>query len=112
MDGSFSMMFLGHNISLGYRNHTNILMRYSFLNPPKVFIFTIEFCSSQNCSYRLLVKAIYVQFFFWGSLVWLRMLRKSRSIVLDFLVCIYCSGDFRPSLFVLLFYSVINSLQH
>lgn len=28
VDGSFSMMFLGHNIALGYRNHTNILMRY------------------------------------------------------------------------------------
>lgn len=31
VDGSFSMMFLGHSISLGYRNHTNILMRYSSL---------------------------------------------------------------------------------
>ena len=30
---------------------------------PKVLFFTIEFCSSQNCSYCLLVKAIYVQFF-------------------------------------------------
>ncbi|XP_022962145.1 endoplasmic reticulum metallopeptidase 1-like isoform X2 [Cucurbita moschata] len=29
VDGSFSMMFLGHSISLGYRNHTNILMRIS-----------------------------------------------------------------------------------
>lgn len=28
VDGSFSMMFIGHSISLGYRNHTNILMRY------------------------------------------------------------------------------------
>ncbi|XP_008445498.2 uncharacterized protein LOC103488498 isoform X1 [Cucumis melo] len=29
VDGSFSMMFLGHSISFGYRNHTNILMRIS-----------------------------------------------------------------------------------
>ncbi|XP_022131778.1 endoplasmic reticulum metallopeptidase 1 [Momordica charantia] len=27
VDGSFNMMFLGHSISLGYRDHTNILMR-------------------------------------------------------------------------------------
>ncbi|GLT48038.1 hypothetical protein SLA2020_216800 [Shorea laevis] len=27
--GSFNMMFLGHSISLGYRNHTNIVMRVS-----------------------------------------------------------------------------------
>jgi hypothetical protein len=32
VDGSFSMMFLGHSISLGYRNHTNILMRISSMN--------------------------------------------------------------------------------
>ncbi|XP_010556155.1 PREDICTED: endoplasmic reticulum metallopeptidase 1 isoform X2 [Tarenaya hassleriana] len=31
VDGSFSMMFLGHSISLGYRNHTNVLMRISSL---------------------------------------------------------------------------------
>lgn len=29
--GSFNMMFLGHSISLGYRNHTNVVMRYIFL---------------------------------------------------------------------------------
>lgn len=28
VNGSFSMMFLGHSISLGYRNHINLLMRY------------------------------------------------------------------------------------
>ncbi|KAF8390631.1 hypothetical protein HHK36_025158 [Tetracentron sinense] len=27
VSGSFNMMFLGHSISLGYRNHTNIIMR-------------------------------------------------------------------------------------
>ncbi|KAK4760488.1 hypothetical protein SAY87_005381 [Trapa incisa] len=27
--GSFNMMFLGHSISLGYRNHTNVVMRIS-----------------------------------------------------------------------------------
>ncbi|KAH0875113.1 hypothetical protein HID58_072475 [Brassica napus] len=32
VDGSFSMMFIGHNISLGYRNHTNILMRISSMH--------------------------------------------------------------------------------
>ncbi|WZZ68191.1 hypothetical protein YC2023_079561 [Brassica napus] len=32
VDGSFSMMFLGHSISLGYRNHTNILMRISSMH--------------------------------------------------------------------------------
>ncbi|XP_019101596.1 PREDICTED: endoplasmic reticulum metallopeptidase 1-like isoform X1 [Camelina sativa] len=32
VDGSFSMMFLGHSISLGYRNHTNILMRISSMD--------------------------------------------------------------------------------
>ncbi|CAN8238621.1 unnamed protein product [Cochlearia groenlandica] len=32
VDGSFSMMFLGHSISLGYRNHTNILIRISSLD--------------------------------------------------------------------------------
>ncbi|XP_010250754.1 PREDICTED: endoplasmic reticulum metallopeptidase 1 isoform X2 [Nelumbo nucifera] len=30
--GSFNMMFLGHGISLGYRNHTNIAMRISSTN--------------------------------------------------------------------------------
>ncbi|XP_022725833.1 endoplasmic reticulum metallopeptidase 1-like [Durio zibethinus] len=30
--GSFNMMFLGHGISLGYRNHTNILMRISSID--------------------------------------------------------------------------------
>ncbi|KAG5015281.1 hypothetical protein AAZX31_08G100500 [Glycine max] len=29
VSGSFNMLFLGHNIALGYRNHTNILMRIS-----------------------------------------------------------------------------------
>lgn len=28
VSGSFNMLFLGHNIALGYRNHTNIIMRY------------------------------------------------------------------------------------
>ncbi|KAJ4884161.1 Zn-dependent exopeptidases superfamily protein [Raphanus sativus] len=32
VDGSFSMMFIGHSISLGYRNHTNILMRISSMH--------------------------------------------------------------------------------
>ncbi|CAH2065845.1 unnamed protein product [Thlaspi arvense] len=32
VDGSFSMMFLGRSISLGYRNHTNILIRISSLD--------------------------------------------------------------------------------
>lgn len=27
VNGSFNMIFLGHSISLGYRNHTNIAMR-------------------------------------------------------------------------------------
>ncbi|XP_022733852.1 endoplasmic reticulum metallopeptidase 1-like isoform X2 [Durio zibethinus] len=30
--GSFNMMFLGHSISLSYRNHTNILMRISSID--------------------------------------------------------------------------------
>ncbi|XP_021281761.1 endoplasmic reticulum metallopeptidase 1 [Herrania umbratica] len=30
--GSFNMMFLGHSISLGYRNHTNIVMRLSSID--------------------------------------------------------------------------------
>ncbi|KAH1064090.1 hypothetical protein J1N35_029077 [Gossypium stocksii] len=30
--GSFNMMFLGHGISFGYRNHTNILMRISSID--------------------------------------------------------------------------------
>ncbi|KAK8647546.1 hypothetical protein V6N13_121279 [Hibiscus sabdariffa] len=30
--GSFNMMFLGHSISFGYRNHTNILMRISSID--------------------------------------------------------------------------------
>ncbi|KAJ8759086.1 hypothetical protein K2173_003324 [Erythroxylum novogranatense] len=29
VNGSFNMMFLGHSISLGYRNHVNIVMRIS-----------------------------------------------------------------------------------
>ncbi|XP_068333814.1 uncharacterized protein [Pyrus communis] len=29
VNGTFNMMFLGHSISLGYRNHTNIVMRIS-----------------------------------------------------------------------------------
>ncbi|CAJ1935659.1 unnamed protein product [Sphenostylis stenocarpa] len=29
VSGSFNMLFLGHNIALGYRNHTNIIMRIS-----------------------------------------------------------------------------------
>ncbi|XP_047175721.1 endoplasmic reticulum metallopeptidase 1 isoform X3 [Vigna umbellata] len=29
VSGSFNMLFLGHNIALGYRNHTNIIMRMS-----------------------------------------------------------------------------------
>ncbi|KAI4343381.1 hypothetical protein L6164_010736 [Bauhinia variegata] len=29
VSGSFKMLFLGHNIALGYRNHTNIVMRIS-----------------------------------------------------------------------------------
>ncbi|WCJ38750.1 Zn-dependent exopeptidases superfamily protein [Euphorbia peplus] len=29
VNGSFNMVFLGHSISLGYRNHTNIIMRVS-----------------------------------------------------------------------------------
>ncbi|KAJ0835368.1 hypothetical protein HanRHA438_Chr16g0754401 [Helianthus annuus] len=28
VNGSFNMMFIGHSLSLGYRNHTNIVMRY------------------------------------------------------------------------------------
>ncbi|KAL4573836.1 hypothetical protein LXL04_020655 [Taraxacum kok-saghyz] len=31
VNGSFNMMFLGHSLSLGYRNHTNIVMRISSL---------------------------------------------------------------------------------
>ncbi|XP_071690909.1 uncharacterized protein [Rutidosis leptorrhynchoides] len=31
VNGSFNMMFLGHSLSLGYRNHTNIVMRVSSL---------------------------------------------------------------------------------
>ncbi|KAK9046668.1 hypothetical protein V6N11_052551 [Hibiscus sabdariffa] len=30
--GSFNMMFLGHSISFGYRNHTNVLMRISSID--------------------------------------------------------------------------------
>ncbi|GKV16097.1 hypothetical protein SLEP1_g26791 [Rubroshorea leprosula] len=30
--GSFNMMFLGHSISLGYRNHTNIVMSINLGN--------------------------------------------------------------------------------
>ncbi|XP_047323769.1 endoplasmic reticulum metallopeptidase 1 [Impatiens glandulifera] len=32
ISGSFNMMFLGHNLSLGYRNHTNIIMRISSMD--------------------------------------------------------------------------------
>ncbi|KAE9601111.1 hypothetical protein Lal_00023902 [Lupinus albus] len=32
VSGSFNMLFLGHNIALGYRNHTNIVMRISPLD--------------------------------------------------------------------------------
>ncbi|KAL3501024.1 hypothetical protein ACH5RR_035473 [Cinchona calisaya] len=32
INGSFNMIFLGHSISLAYRNHTNILMRISSLD--------------------------------------------------------------------------------
>ncbi|KNA24673.1 hypothetical protein SOVF_013590 isoform B [Spinacia oleracea] len=32
VNGSFSMMFLGHSLSLAYRAHTNILMRISSVN--------------------------------------------------------------------------------
>ncbi|CAI9093219.1 OLC1v1028664C2 [Oldenlandia corymbosa var. corymbosa] len=32
VNGTFSMVFLGHSISLAYRNHTNILMRISSVN--------------------------------------------------------------------------------
>ncbi|CAK9137344.1 unnamed protein product [Ilex paraguariensis] len=28
INGSFTMLFLGHSLSLAYRNHTNIVMRY------------------------------------------------------------------------------------
>lgn len=37
--GSFNMMFLGHGISLAYRNHTNVVMRYE-----PVLLFWIYFC--------------------------------------------------------------------
>nr|CAN74144.1 hypothetical protein VITISV_011748 [Vitis vinifera] len=32
VDGSFNMIFLGYSISLGYRNHTNVIMRISSVN--------------------------------------------------------------------------------
>ncbi|KAA8533304.1 hypothetical protein F0562_033163 [Nyssa sinensis] len=32
VDGTFNMIFLGHSISFGYRNHTNIVMRISSLD--------------------------------------------------------------------------------
>ncbi|KAJ0896006.1 putative peptidase M28 [Helianthus annuus] len=32
VNGSFNMMFLGHSLSLGYRNHTNIVMRISSID--------------------------------------------------------------------------------
>ncbi|KAK7359388.1 hypothetical protein VNO77_01346 [Canavalia gladiata] len=32
VSGSFNMFFLGHNIALGYRNHTNIVMRISSID--------------------------------------------------------------------------------
>lgn len=42
VDGSFNMIFLGHSISLAYRNHTNILMRISSIdsqeNDPSVLV--------------------------------------------------------------------------
>ncbi|KAM2888089.1 hypothetical protein FF1_011872 [Malus domestica] len=42
VNGTFNMMFLGHSISLGYRNHTNIVMRisskYSQDNEPSVLL--------------------------------------------------------------------------
>ncbi|TQD96736.1 hypothetical protein C1H46_017629 [Malus baccata] len=42
VNGTFNMMFLGHGISLGYRNHTNIVMRissiYSQDNEPSVLL--------------------------------------------------------------------------
>ncbi|XP_027097684.2 endoplasmic reticulum metallopeptidase 1 [Coffea eugenioides] len=42
VDGSFNMIFLGHSISLAYRNHTNILMRISSIdsreNDPAVLV--------------------------------------------------------------------------
>ncbi|XP_044490558.1 endoplasmic reticulum metallopeptidase 1 [Mangifera indica] len=42
VNGSFNMLFLGHSISLGYRNHTNIIMRISSAdsaeNEPSVLI--------------------------------------------------------------------------
>ncbi|CAI0381207.1 unnamed protein product [Linum tenue] len=34
VNGSFNMMFLGHSISLGYRNHTNLIMRMSSVDSP------------------------------------------------------------------------------
>ncbi|XP_068326281.1 uncharacterized protein [Pyrus communis] len=42
VNGTFNMMFLGHGISLGYRNHTNIVMRISSIhsqdNEPSVLL--------------------------------------------------------------------------
>ncbi|KAL3511429.1 hypothetical protein ACH5RR_030830 [Cinchona calisaya] len=42
VNGSFNMVFLGHSISLAYRNHTNILMRISSIdsreNDPSVLV--------------------------------------------------------------------------
>lgn len=32
VSGSFNMMFLGHSISLGYRNHINLILRISSIN--------------------------------------------------------------------------------
>ncbi|KAK3040851.1 hypothetical protein RJ639_029195 [Escallonia herrerae] len=32
INGSFNMMFLGHSLSLGYRNHTNIVMRIASMD--------------------------------------------------------------------------------
>lgn len=39
VNGSFNMLFLGHSISLGYRNHTNIIMRYTYLAIYELYIY-------------------------------------------------------------------------
>ncbi|KAL0700938.1 hypothetical protein Bca4012_057060 [Brassica carinata] len=54
VDGSFSMMFIGHSISLGYRNHTNILMRLA-----KVFCVRISSIDSHDTDASVLMNAHY-----------------------------------------------------
>lgn len=53
INGSFNMMFLGHSLSLGYRNHTNIAMRY-FIWFVGGYMISFGFCDASTMYRRII----------------------------------------------------------